>query len=211
MSCRGGDAGQYQHPQSWDTLRSRGRPGAGPPSLITSPCAPALLQLFWGAPPRSELPQGEPRAVPGAAQPGCGGAFSQGWRVREAVLEGDFPLRVKSCQQSPCSPSASPPVALSSAFPGGRGRHSTEAPDSHFLWLFPFSHPPHHLWLCLPGTSAHNSIALRARRNGLTNSQQRNSVYRELGVWEGGAHLALSHCRDTFLSLLPRKFCASQT
>lgn len=73
------------------------------------------------------------------------------------------------------------PLRKGRKWQSGKLRDSTQAPDSHFPWLSPFSQPPHHLWLCLSGSSAHNSIALPGKFTAL-----KSSVQRARGVGWGG-------------------------
>lgn len=146
-----------------------------------SPSSPSAV---LGAPPLPGLPQAGPGAVPGAAQPGCGascrGLACEGGRLGWSCLPRVIPLsRIKGSQQSAGSPSVSQ-LCLPRR-KGNRLGDSTEAPDSHFVCLLLVSHPPHHLWLCLSGTSAHNSIALPCQEE-----QPDKSTAAKLGVQGAG-------------------------
>lgn len=123
------------------------------------------LQLFWGAPPNQGCPKGSLELS--LELPAWLCCLLLGLELLPRVIS-------LSCQGSQHSTALSQlcPPRRKGKRQSGRLRDSTQAPDSHFLCLFPFPHPSHHLWLCLSGTSARSSIALLCQQSSLTNSQQ---------------------------------------
>lgn len=149
----------------------------------TSPCAPAQCTTAPPAVLGSSPSQGCPK---GSLELSL---ELSAWLLLglecEAVLEllpGVISLSCQAKQQSSgfvlqlCLP-----LRKGRKWQSGKLRDSTQAPDSHFPWLSPFSQPPHHLWLCLSGSSAHNSIALPGKFTAL-----KSSVQRARGVGRGG-------------------------
>lgn len=141
-----------------------------------------MPQLIWGAPPGLGCPRGSLGLSLScsawlwclllglACEEGCaGGVISPRVpRAASRALALSLPLCFSPCF-SPCF------SAQHSQEEGDRqsGRlRDTQAPDSHFPCAFPFSHPPHHLWLCLSGSSLTTAALGCARRSSLTNSQQ---------------------------------------